>query len=409
MTRWIDRPSHRTWLEGESQRLLDFGRGVLLERGAGWLDEDGVPDPAQPVHTWITARMAHVYGVAHLRGVPGAGPLAAGGIAALRTSLRDPEHGGWFSAVDASTGDPVEEGAKSAYTHAFVVLAASTCALAELPGARELLDEALDVLDTRFWDDAVGMHVDGTDRAWTTTDPYRGVNANMHTVEALMAAADATGEDRWRDRALRVTTRVVDEWARGNAWRIPEHFTADWAPLLEFNAERPGDQFKPYGATIGHGLEWSRLVLHLAAGLGDAAPGWMLDAARELYARAVEDGWAVDGAPGFVYTTDWAGVPVVRERMHWVVAEAVGAAAALLLATGEERYDADYRRWWDHAAEHLIDVDHGSWHHELDSGNRPSSTVWPGKPDIYHAYQATLVPRAPLAPSLAAAAARGLL
>ncbi|EEH65220.1 hypothetical protein HMPREF0058_1920, partial [Actinomyces urogenitalis DSM 15434] len=39
------------------------------------------------------------------------------------------------------------------------------------------------------------------------------------------------------------------------------------------------------------------------------------------------DGWRVDGGPGFVYTTDFAGEPVVHERMHWVVCEGVSAAA----------------------------------------------------------------------------------
>ena len=30
-----------------------------------------------------------------------------------------------------------------------------------------------------------------------------------------------------------------------------------------------------------------------------------------------------------VYTVDFEGTPVVRERMHWVVCEAIGAAASL--------------------------------------------------------------------------------
>jgi sulfoquinovose isomerase len=35
--------------------------------------------------------------------------------------------------------------------------------------------------------------------------------------------------------------------------------------------------------------------------------------------------------------------------------------------------------------------------------------VWSGKPDTYHAVQATLLPRLPLAPSLASGIVRGLL
>ena len=90
-----------------------------------------------------------------------------------------------------------------------------------------------------------------------------------------------------------------------------------------------GPPFEPYGVTVGHGLEWSRLVLQVRAARGDGAPDWMLPAAEGLFDRAVADGWDADGAEGFVYTTDWDGSPVVRDRMHWVVAEAICAAAAL--------------------------------------------------------------------------------
>ncbi len=407
MTAWIDQPSHHAWLEAESQRLLAFGRLFPApDGGSRWLDDDGVPDPDRPVFTWISARMAHVYGLAHLRGTPGAGILAVRALAGLTGPLHDDVHGGWFASVGPG-GEIADE--KSAYAHAFVILAASTGTVAHLPGARDLLDDALAVYLDHFWDEADGLARDGWDRSWTTLDEYRGVNANMHSVEAMLAAGDATGDPSWHARALRIVTRVVDGWARDNDWRIPEHFDSSWSPLLEYNADRPDDQFKPYGATIGHGLEWARLTLHLRAALGDAAPTWMLDAAVALYRRAVADGWAVDGAPGFVYTTDWSGTPVVRTRLHWVPAEAIGAAAALYLATGDEAFDADYRRWWDYVATDVIDLDRGSWHHELDTDNRPAASVWPGKADIYHAYQATLVPRSPLAPGLALAQRAGVL
>jgi mannose/cellobiose epimerase-like protein (N-acyl-D-glucosamine 2-epimerase family) len=238
----------------------------------------------------------------------------------------------------------------------------------------------------------------------------------MHTVEAYLAAADATGDVEWRRRALRITGRVIHGWARGNGWRIPEHFDPDWQPLPEYNADDPGHPFRPYGATIGHALEWSRLCLHVHAGLAAedpqdpaAAPSWLIDDAAALFDNAVRDGWAVDGADGFVYTTGWDGAPVVRQRLFWVVGEGIAAAAALYAVTGEDRYEAAYRRWWDYAATYLIDTELGSWRHELDPGNRPASTIWQGKPDAYHALQTTLIPRLPLAPTMAAAISRGLL
>jgi sulfoquinovose isomerase len=57
----------------------------------------------------------------------------------------------------------------------------------------------------------------------------------------------------------------------------------------------------------------------------------------------------------------------------------------------------------DFAAGYLIDLERGSWHHELDATNVPSDDVWPGKPDLYHAVQATLLPLLPLAPGLTVA------
>ena len=225
----------------------------------------------------------------------------------------------------------------------------------------------------------------------------------MHTVEALLSAADVLDDDDLRARARRIVTRVVHDLARGNEWRIPEHFDAAWTPQLEYNADEPAHPFRPYGATIGHWLEWSRLALHLYAGLGPGAPAWLLDDARSLFDAAVREGWAVDGADGFVYTVDWSGTPVVRERMHWVAAEATATASALYAATGDPAYAQWYATWWEHVAACFADREHGSWHHELSPQNTPSSVTWEGKPDTYHAFQATLVPRLPLAPTLAAA------
>jgi mannose/cellobiose epimerase-like protein (N-acyl-D-glucosamine 2-epimerase family) len=92
-----------------------------------------------------------------------------------------------------------------------------------------------------------------------------------------------------------------------------------------------------------------------------------------------------------------------------VVAEAIGAAAALYRATGDPSYAERYRDWWDYAATYVIDYAQGSWFHELDPENHPAATIWQGKPDVYHAVQATLLPRLPLTPALAPALAAGLL
>ncbi|GIG26013.1 hypothetical protein Cde04nite_22570 [Cellulomonas denverensis] len=389
--------------------MLAFGHAAADPAGGFTrLDDDGHPVDG-PWELWITCRMTHVYALGALLGRPGCAPLADHGLRAITGVFQDSEHGGWFT--EAGPQGAVDD-TKGAYPHAFVVLAAASATAAGRPGAADLLRRALEVSEQRFWDEEAGMVVESWDRGFGTLDPYRGVNATMHTVEAYLTAADVTGERIWLDRAVRMITRVVHGFARGNDWRIPEHFDSGWNADLEYNADSPAHPFRPYGATIGHWLEWGRLTLHARAAItaaGDVAPAWMLDDAIALFDAAVREGWAVDGAPGFVYTVDWSGRPVVRERMHWVVAEGIAVAAALHAATGDERFDHWYATWWDYAEEFLIDRDGGSWWHELGTDNRLSRTVWAGKADLYHAVQATLIPRLPLTPVLAPALARGLL
>src|SRR4051812_41849427 len=193
-------------------RLLDFAeRSRLPEGGFGYLGDDGRVLPGRPVETWIVARMTHVFGLAQLLGRPGAAELCAHGVTALTEGpLHDAEHVGWRASTEDDT--------KAAYVHAFAVLAGSTAATAGVPGGRALLDRALGVWQDRFWDDGAGLAVEEWDRAWTRRAAYRGVNANMHGVEAPLAAADALGPgqiaDRLRRQALRSTERVVHGWAR---------------------------------------------------------------------------------------------------------------------------------------------------------------------------------------------------
>jgi sulfoquinovose isomerase len=402
MTTWDSPAEHQRWLAAETGRLLDFTEGSLHPAGGfAWLDGTGKPELDRPVELWITTRMTHVMALGHLLGRPGADRFVDHGVTALNTVLFDAEHGGWFAATDRP-GD----GAKRAYEHAFVVLAASSAVLAQRPGANELLDNALDVMAAHFWNDDRGVVVDVWNRDWSECEPYGGANANMHTVEAFLAAADVTGDTVWLERAVRIADFFINQHARVHKWRIPEHFDAEWNEVPEYNVSTPAHQFRPYGATIGHGFEWSRLCLHLEASMGDTAPAWLAESARGLFDRAVTDGWHTDG---FVYTTDWSGKPVVADRLHWVVCEAIAAAAALHRRTDELSYDKQYRTWWDLADRAFIDRVNGSWHAQLDDNNQPASSVWSGKPDTYHAIQATLLPRLALAPSLATGITRELV
>ena len=283
---------------------------------------------------------------------------------------------------------------KLCYAHAFVILAASSALTAGRPGAQELLDEALKTFEERFWDEKEGLTFDTWNTEFTVLDDYRGLNANMHTVEAFLAAADCAGKEIYRERAGRIIRRVIG-WAKDNNWRIPEHYTSSWEPDLEKNIEKPDDPFKPYGATPGHGLEWARLITQWAMSTfkdDEEGRAPFLEAAENLFQRAVADAWNADGAPGIAYTTGWDGKPCVHDRMHWTLAEAINTAAVLYRVTGKECYAERFAEFLQYLDEKVLDHVHGSWFHQLDEHNQVKETVWPGKPDLYHALQATLIP-----------------
>lgn len=400
-------PENRALLDAESRELLRFGhRFPAPDGGSYWLDANGEPDPSQGIQTWITCRMAHVYTLGALVGEPGAEELVDRALDGLRSPLHDDANGGWHPSV-AADGTP--EPGKICYTHAFVILASASATLIGRPGADGLLAEALETYDRHFWDERAGLAVDTWDTAFTELDPYRGINANMHTVEAFLAVADVTGDETYRRRAGRIVDHVVD-WASANQWRIPEHFTADWTPDLECNRDRPDDQFKPYGATPGHGIEWARLITQYALSCDrtDEQKARLVDAAEHLFDRALADAWNADGTIGLAYTTDWQGRPVVTDRMHWTLAESVNTSAVLATVTGKQTYRDWYATFWRYIDEYLIDHEHGSWFHQLDKDNHVIGTVWPGKSDLYHALQCTFIPRLDPAVSVAPALKRAV-
>jgi mannose/cellobiose epimerase-like protein (N-acyl-D-glucosamine 2-epimerase family) len=225
----------------------------------------------------------------------------------------------------------------------------------------------------------------------------------MHSVEAYLAAGDVTGDPVWHTRATSIAARLIGH-ARANSWRIPEHYDEKWRPQPDYNLDRPKDRFRPYGTTPGHSFEWARLLLTLEAARADA-PSWLAQAAVGLFDTAVTDAEGRDGRPGLVYTVAASGRPVITARLHWVACEAVLAASALHQRTGEERFAAASARWWGEIDRYFIDREGGGWWQELDQDMAPATSMWPGKPDLYHSYQALLLPSLPLSPTAASALA----
>ena len=403
--RWAGSGMHETWLRSEALRLLRFFRATV-DPGGRFVELDderrpmptGCPPATEPRQSLLTvARAVHGYALGELVGVPGSRPIVARGLDVLWTEHRDTVNGGYVEA----TGSPsATVSTKSAYGHAFVLLAASSGMAAGHDVARALYDDVLGVIGEHFWSPEEGASREAFSADWSELEDYRGANSNMHMCEAFLAASDVAGDDELAARALRIAQLLIGDRARGNGWLLPEHYDSSWRPELEYNRDLPDHPFRPYGVTIGHLLEWSRLVLStwLATGRRDT---WLVEAAEALFDRAVALGWDREHG-GLAYTVGWDGTPVNDDHYWWPVAEGIGASSYLGELVGGVHYEEWYRRFWDFAAEHLIDAERGGWYAQLDVANRRKVHPWYGKPDLYHALQACLLPLVAPAPGLAA-------
>jgi mannose/cellobiose epimerase-like protein (N-acyl-D-glucosamine 2-epimerase family) len=335
--------------------------------------------------------MVHCFAIAHLMGRPGADAFIDHGMAFLWKGHRDAKHGGYFWGVGED--GPIDS-KKQAYGHAFVLLAASSAKMAGHADADRLLADVSEVVRTRFWERQHGAVAEEFSADWKPISNYRGQNSNMHLTEALMAAFEATDDNSYLDKAESIATLIVQKRAAEHGWRVAEHFNATWELDREYSN---GDVFRPYGTTPGHSLEWTRLLLQLWE-LGERRLGWLPDAAKALFECAVRMGWDAESG-GFHYTLDWDGKPRLRNRLWWPAAEGIGAAAFLNAVDGAREYEDWYRRIWNFAANQLIDSENGGWRTEpVDPGGKPG--LFEGKPDLYHALQACLIPLLPTSGSI---------
>lgn len=381
---WISDPAHRAWLQAEAQAQFRFFRRSL-RAGGGFaiLAHDGTPIPGMAQELHSTTRMVHSYALGHCTGLHDAPEMIDAGMDFLWNVHRDGQHGGYVWAVKDGA---VSDGVKLAYGHVFVLLAASSAKMAGHPDADRLLADVAEVLDRHYWDDSHGLFRDEFTRDWQPFSTYRGMNANMHGVEALLAAHEATGDGEYLSRAGRILDFLIGRMAPAHDWRIPEHYSESWQVDAGY---RGNPMFRPAGTTPGHSFEFARLTLQhwdLSGRPDTDAP----QRARALVTRAMADAWLPGG--GLAYTLHHGGAVDMADRYWWPVTEAIGALQALMKADPRPGDEDWYRQLWRFADAHFIDHDHGGWFPEIDADGRPTVTQFHGKPDIYHSVQAAVLP-----------------
>ncbi|SDW68523.1 AGE family epimerase/isomerase [Roseicitreum antarcticum] len=380
-------PQIRSAFEANALSQIDFFRGSLnAEGGFDVLDHDGTPMKGQPQELHVTTRMVHSYALAHAWGASDCTPMIDAGMSAIWRHHRDAAHGGYAWSILQGAHHDVT---KLAYGHVFVLLAASSAKVAGHDLADTVLTDIEGVIDRHFWDEERGLLNEEFASDWAPISEYRGMNANMHGAEAMLAAFEATGRDVFLHRAGRILNFFTKDIAPEFAWRIPEHYDLNW----QFTHEYEGNpMFRPAGTTPGHALEFGRLLLQYRelTGNDDAA---LADRARRLIETALNDAWLDDG--GLAYTVAIDGSVLRDSRYWWPVTEGIGALSALMKADPQPQDAQWFTRLWTFAQAHFIDAQRGGWYPEIGSDGLPTAVQFSGKPDIYHSLQGVLYPLCP--------------
>lgn len=294
------------------------------------------------------------------------------GLAFLRAAHRNPDSGGYAWTLDWENGSArVTDGSNHCYGLAFVLLAYSHACMAGVAEARGWMDETFVLMERRFWDAQHGLYADEASADWSALSPYRGQNANMHACEALLAAFEASGEQRYLLRADLLARNITQRQAALAGGLVWEHYHADWSVDTEYNRHDKSNIFRPWGYQPGHLTEWAKLLLLLERQRAHL-PGdsdWMLPRAIALFDAALERAWDHEHG-GLYYGFGPDGAICDDLKYFWVQAESLAAAALLGDRTGEARYWQWYDRLWAYSWAHFVDHQHGAWYRILGADNR---------------------------------------
>ena len=236
---------------------------------------------------------------------------------------RSPE-GNWAWMIEA---DGHRDEAPRCYGAAIDLLTAAWSQRAGLCGP-ELLQSCYAEMELNFNLPGEALFGDERDASGQLL-PYRGQNANMHSVEALLAAHAASGDQKYLDRASAIARRLVLDLAPQSEGWICEHYRQDWSADWDFHRDNPRDLYKPWGFQTGHLTEWSKLLVQLRRRRpDDPAYAWILPAATRLSLEACQAGWDTEHQ-GLVYGFDRQRRPCDEQKHFWVQAESFAALALL--------------------------------------------------------------------------------
>ncbi len=347
----------RTFLQDHAQTILDFYEPRVVDPDNGFYQcfkDNGDVYDKHTRHLVSSTRFIFNYATAYrLYDKQHYRDWALHGLDYLQTVHRQTNKNYVW---EIHNGDIVD-GRAMAYGHAFVMLCAASCKRAGIADTTALINDTWNFVEEYFWDATHQAYADERDSTLATLDPYRGQNANMHMCEALIAAWQATDEQRYLDRAIVLANRFAFELADQSHGIIWEHYDSDWQVDMQYNIDKPDDLFKPWGFQPGHQVEWSKLLLQINA----ATPNVQyVEKAAFLFDEAWRYGWDKDFG-GLVYGFAPDKSFSDAHKYFWVHAEAFAAAWRLYKVTGNNHYLECYNQAWHWSWQYLIDHQHGAW------------------------------------------------
>ncbi|WP_230425732.1 AGE family epimerase/isomerase [Spartinivicinus ruber] len=267
----------------------------------------------------------------------------------------------WLLGAD----NQVLDGTNHCYGLAFVLLAYAEALQAGVGSAQQVA-AVFELMEQYFWDPQHQLYKDEASADWLHISPYRGQNANMHSCEALIAAYQATGEQRYLDRAQTLAGQVTQHLAKQGDGFVWEHYHSDWQVDWDYNRDNPRHLFRPWGFQPGHQTEWAKLLLIL----NRYKPAtWLVSTAEHLFVESLAIAWD-SKLGGICYGFDPNHHICDSDKYFWVQAESFAAAALLAEATDNLMYWDWYQRIWQFSWQHMIDHQYGGWFRILDGQNQ---------------------------------------
>ncbi len=358
------------FLRSHIKSILDFYHPTIVDESGGFFQnfmDDGTVFDGEARHLVSSTRMVFNYCKAYqLFGDEEYLRRAEHGLAYIRRAHWDDERKGYNWTLKSHRAD---DQTNHCYGLAFVVLAFATALETGIADAIDDLENAYQLMEQHFWLEDSGLYADEATSDWSVVSDYRGQNANMHSCEAMLAAFEATKDEKYLERAYQLAKKFALEMADKADGLVWEHYTKALEVDWEYNKDDPKNLYRPWGFQPGHQTEWTKLLLILHRHRPEQ---WMVDRAKSFFDRALLTSWD-RSLGGIFYGFTPQGNICDDDKYFWVQAETFAAAARLALVTGDEQYWQWYDRIWEYADRFMIDHEYGAWYRVLDRQNEKLS------------------------------------